>query len=331
MTIQSDDTRTDNPRALWYEAAGRASLRPARLPRPDAGDVVVRTLWSGISRGTERLVFNGRVPESEYERMRCPHQDGAFPFPVKYGYALVGRVVEGPAERLGQTVFLLHPHQSMAVVPGLVAHALPDGLPPRRAVLAANMETALNAVWDSGVSAGDRVLVVGGGIVGLMIAHLCAGMPDTTVSVTDPQPDRAAVSHALGAAFHPPSAAPGEQDVVFHTSASAEGLNLALAAAGPEARVVEVSWHGASMVDVALGAAFHARRLRLVSSQVGQIPAARRPRWDMARRMAAALRLLLDPRLDALITREVDFHSLPERLPEVLSAPSSGLATVVRY
>jgi threonine dehydrogenase-like Zn-dependent dehydrogenase len=326
MTIQSDD---HTARALWYEETGRAGIRLAPLPQAGAGDVLVRALWSGISRGTERLVFNGHVPQSEYRRMRCPHQEGDFPFPVKYGYALVGRIIEGP--HTGQAVFLLHPHQSLAVVPAGNVHILPPGLPPRRAVLAANMETALNAVWDSGVSAGDRVLVVGGGIVGLMIAHLCAGMPGTTVTVTDIEPDRAAVSHALGAAFPAPSQAPAEQDVVFHASASAEGLRLALASAGAEARVVEVSWYGTQTVDIGLGGAFHARRLHLVSSQVGQVPAARRARWDTGRRMAVALRLLLDPRLDALITREIEFDTLPDRLPEVLSAQSPGLATVVRY
>jgi 2-desacetyl-2-hydroxyethyl bacteriochlorophyllide A dehydrogenase len=324
MTIQSDDIT-----ALWYEAPGHASIRPVLLPQAGAGDVVVRALWSGISRGTERMIFNGLVPESEYQRMRCPHQDGAFPFPVKYGYALVGRIIEG--SHMGETVFLLHPHQSLAVVPEGEVHILPAGLPPHRAVLAANMETALNAVWDSGVSAGDRVLVVGGGIVGLMIAHICAGMPGTTVTVTDIEPDRAAVTQALGAAFLGPAEAPGEQDVVFHASTSAEGLRLALASAGAEARVVEVSWYGTKTVEVNLGGAFHARRLQLVSSQVGQVPAARRARWDTSRRMAAALRLLLDPRLDALITREVAFDTLPDRLPEVLSAQSPGLATVVRY
>lgn len=317
--------------SLWYVAPGQVELRPDSLPPAEEGSVLVRTLYSGISRGTERLVLKGQVPESERQRMRCPFQAGDFPFPVKYGYALVGRILEGPAERLGQSVFLLHPHQSLLRAPLAALHPLPPGLPPRRAALAANMETALNVVWDAGLAPGDRVLVVGGGVVGLLIARLAALIPGTEVTVVDPLPGREAVARRLGAAFAPPAAAPREQDVVIHASATEAGLRLALAAAGQDAAVVEASWHGARSVSLPLGEAFHAKRLRLRSSQVGAVPPERGARWTRERRLGVALRLLLDEACDAFITGELAFADAPALLPGLLTGEAVGLMTVLRY
>ena len=313
--------------ALWYENAGQVALREIALA-PDRDAVCLRALYSGVSRGTERLVLEGQVPASEHERMRCPHQDGAFPFPVKYGYALVARIDEGP--RAGETVFLLHPHQNLVLASPQALHTVPDGVPPRRAVLAANMETALNVLWDSGAGAGDNVLIVGGGVLGLLIASLAARLPGAQATVVDVAPERRAVAQALGARFATPDDAPADQDIVIHTSASEEGLALALASAGTEAKVVEASWYGARKVAVPLGEAFHARRLSLVSSQVGMVPAARRARWSHRRRLDAALALLRDPALDALITTELGFQNAPARLPSLLTA-NTGLMTVLRY
>ncbi|MBA3325886.1 MAG: dehydrogenase, partial [Rhodobacteraceae bacterium] len=147
-------------RALWIAGPGRAELRDVAEA---SGEVVVETAFSGISRGTEALVFAGRVPEAERGRMRCPFQEGDFPFPVKYGYAAVGRAVEGPEGLRGRDVFVLHPHQDRFAAPAATCVPLPAGVPPGRAVLAANMETALNVVWDAGVGPCDRVAVVGAG------------------------------------------------------------------------------------------------------------------------------------------------------------------------
>jgi threonine dehydrogenase-like Zn-dependent dehydrogenase len=263
--------------------------------------------------------------------MRAPHQEGSFPYPVKYGYCAVGVVEAGPAGLLGRPVFALHPHQSAFNLPVAGLLALPDGVPPRRAVLAANMETALNGVWDAGLSPGDRVVVVGGGVVGLLVAAIAAGIPGTQVTVVDRDPARAPVARLLGAAFAEPGEAPGEADVVVHATGSGAGLALALACAGEEAAVVEMSWYGSRAVAAPLGAAFHSRRLRLVSSQVGQLPPARRPRWTLRRRAEAALRLTADPRLDALLTEEVAFADLPAALPRLLAPDAPGLCTVVRY
>jgi len=318
-------------RALWYEAPHAAAIRAALLPERGADDILVRTRFTALSRGTERLVFTGLCDPAHRITMRAPLQEGDFPFPVKYGYCAVGQVEAGPADLMGRTVFVLHPHQDRFVAPLSLASLVPDGVPARRATLAANMETALNAVWDSGASAGDRMVVVGAGLVGLLIAFLCARMPGAQVSVIDPEPARAPLLDAFGARWMPEAEGPSEADVVFHTSASADGLQAALGCCGPEARLVEVSWYGDRPVSVKLGGAFHARRIQIVSSQVGTFAPARLPRWTHARRRAMALALLKDDRLDALITEEVAFGDLPAALGRLLAPGAPGIATVVRY
>jgi NADPH:quinone reductase-like Zn-dependent oxidoreductase len=318
-------------RALWYVGDSRAEIRDEPLPPRGAGEALLRTLYSGVSRGTERLVFQALVPSSEYERMRGPNMGGDFPHPVKYGYQAVGMIEEGPAELVGRIAFALHPHQDRFVLPSGNLTLLQDGLPPRRAVLSANMETALNALWDSGAGPGDRIAVVGGGVVGCLIASLAARLPGADVTLVDPVAARARVAAAIGCAYAVPDAAPGECDVVFHASASPKGLATALEIAGFEGTVVEVSWFGDREVTVPLGRMFHSGRLKLISSQVGQVAASRRPRWDYARRMAKAMALLADERLDILIGEEIDFAEAPARLPAVFSTDGGGLAPVIRY
>jgi threonine dehydrogenase-like Zn-dependent dehydrogenase len=313
-------------------APGRADLRLADIPtRAPEGHVLVRSTWSALSRGTERLVSRGKVPDSEHERMRAPLQEGDFPFPVKYGYCTVGTVEDGPAAFMGRTVFSLHPHQERFVAPLAFAALVPDGLPSRRAVLAANMETALNGVWDAGAGPADRILVVGAGVVGLLAAYLAARLPGSDVTVVDVDPSRAPVAEALGVRFALPGNGPSDVDIAIHASATPSGLTTAIGAAGLEATVLEMSWFGEGLVPAPLGGAFHSRRLRLVSSQVGQVSASRRPRWSHARRMEAALELLQDDRLDALITEEVAFSDLPGEIPRILGDRASGLVTAVRY
>jgi NADPH:quinone reductase-like Zn-dependent oxidoreductase len=318
-------------RALWYVGPGRTELRTETVGAPTAGEVGVRALYGALSRGTERLVFSGRVPESEFTRMRAPFMAGSFPFPVKYGYATVGRVEAGPAALLGRTVFTLHPHQSRFNLPADKAFALPDGVPPARAVLAANMETALNAVWEGAPGPADRIAIVGGGLLGLLVAYLCARLPGTEVIVIDIDPSRAALVQKLGARFARPDAAPADCDLVFHASATPAGLATALRAAGDEATVVELSWYGAGEVAAPLGEAFHSRRLRLVSSQVGQVAPSRRPRWSRERRLAAALALLKDAALDALLAPAIAFEDLPAQLPAVFGPDSKAICQLIRY
>ncbi|HEX2555181.1 MAG TPA: zinc-binding alcohol dehydrogenase [Microvirga sp.] len=319
----------DTARALWYVSRGRAELRPVVLPPPGPGEARVRTLWSGVSRGTERLVFEGRVSFGESERMRAPMQEGDFPYPVKYGYCAVGIAEDGPLQ--GRAIFALHPHQERFTAPLPMLHPVPEGVPARRAVLAANMETALNALWDSGAGPGDRILVVGAGVVGLLAGYIAARIPGAEVTIVDIDFARRPVAESFGAAFTKPLDAPGEADVVIHASATPSGLACALACAGAEATVVEMSWYGDRMVPAPLGLDFHAKRLRLIASQVGQVAPSRRPRWDYGRRMAKALELLADERLDALVTGEVAFADLPAALPRLFAEGAPGLATAVRY
>jgi hypothetical protein len=317
--------------ALWYSGAGQAEIRPEKLPLPGPDELRVRAVWSAISRGTEALIFAGRVPPSEFARMRAPFMAGDFPFPVKYGYAMVGTLETGSVDLIGRNVFVLHPHQTLFNVPGAAIALLPDEIPPRRAVLAANMETALNAVWDGAPGPADRIAIVGAGVIGTLVAFLCARMPGAEVTLVDVVPARTEIARTFGVAFATPDNAPTECDCVFHASGSAAGLATAISCAGDEATIVELSWHGADTVPVPLGAAFHSRRLRLVSSQVGRVSGSRRPRWTTARRLAAAIRLLQDHRLDALIAAPLQFCELPARLPEILGARSGVLCQLVAY
>jgi NADPH:quinone reductase-like Zn-dependent oxidoreductase len=318
-------------KALWYVAPGRAELRDEAISAPKPGELRLRALYGAISRGTERLVQAGRVPASEYDRMRAPMMGGAFPFPVKYGYATVGRVEVGPAELRGRTVFSLHPHQSMFNVPADAVTVVPDNVPAARAVMAANMETALNAVWDGAPGPADRIAVVGGGLLGLLVAYLCARLPGAEVTVVDIAPSRAELARAIGAGFAAPSAAPADCDLVFHASASPAGLATALRLAGEEASIVELSWYGSGDVAAPLGEAFHSRRLRLISSQVGKVAPSHRPRWSHGRRLAAALALLADPVLDGLLAPAIPFADLPASLPAVFRTDSNLVCQLIRY
>jgi len=318
-------------KALWYVGCGRAELREEAVAAPREGEVLVRALFGAISRGTERLVHSGRVPASEYERMRSPRMGGAFPFPVKYGYAAVGRVEAGSTDLLNRIVFTLHPHQTLFTVPAEAAFPLPDDVSPQRAVLAANIETALNGVWDAAPGPADRIAVVGGGVVGLLAAYLCARLPGTEVTVVDVAPSRAQLARAIGVRFAAPGNAPLDCDLVFHASGTASGLATALQLAGDEASIVELSWYGAGDVAVPLGAAFHSRRLRLISSQVGKVAPSHRARWSHGRRLTAALALLADPVLDALIAPALAFEELPAKLPSVFDSKSNVICQLIRY
>ena len=318
--------------AFWVTGPGRGELRTEHLTDPGSDQLLVRTLYSGISRGTESLVFNGQVPPSEWQRMRAPFQAGEFPAPVKYGYASVGVVEAGPYGWAGAEVFCLYPHQTAYVLPASAAHRLPPGLPAGRAVLAANAETAVNGLWDAGVLAGDRVRVIGAGVVGCIVAWLAARIPGCEVELIDVNPDRAALAQRLGVGFALPAQARSEADVVFHCSGNPAGLAQALQLAAFEATVVEMSWYGDRIVPLALGAEFHSKRLQLRSSQVGSVATTQRARWDHRRRLALALSLLATaPELDALISGEDEFSALPMRMPQLCQGSGTVLCHRIRY
>jgi hypothetical protein len=318
-------------RAFWIAAPGRGEIRTEHLKAPAAGEVVVRAMYSAISRGTEALVFHGRVPISEYGRMRAPFQAGDFSGPVKYGYSNVGRIEEGPADLRDRLVFVLYPHQTRYIVPAQAAWILPDGVPPQRAVLAANLETAVNGLWDAAPKIGDRIAVIGGGTIGCLVAWLAGRTAGCQVELVDVNPQRASIARVLGVSFAFPDTAMQNADVVVHASGSQPGLDAALRIAGFEATIVEMSWYGSGAVPVPLGAAFHARRLTLKSSQVGAVAASQRARWDARRRMQLSLTLLTDAVLDALITGESEFDALPQVMADLAAAPGNTLCHRIRY
>ena len=318
-------------RAFWLREPGVGEIRPVAVRDPDVGEVRVRTLRSGISRGTETLVFAGRVPESQRGLMRAPFQEGEFPGPVKYGYLSVGVVERGPRALRGRTVFCLHPHQTEYVVPASAVFALPDDVPPARGVLAGTVETAINAVWDSDVLPGDRVTVVGGGMVGCCVARLLSGFPGVRVELVDVDRSRAVVADALGVDFALPDDAAEGRDLVVHTSATSAGLQLSLDLLALEGSVVELSWYGDREVTLSLGGAFHSGRLSIRASQVGAVAPARRGRRSMADRLALALELLRDPAYDCLLTGESPFAELPSVLPRLASGELAALCHGVTY
>ena len=318
-----------NATALWITGRRKAELRSVSLPAAGPSDVVVRSLYSGISRGTEALVYDGAVPDSERDRMRAPFQEGEFPYPVKYGYCNVGIVEQGPAELTGKTVFCLFPHQDRYVVPVEAVTAIPAHVPAARAVLCANLETAINALWDAQPGIGDRITVIGAGVVGCLVAWLAARLPGTEVDLVDIDSSRAELAEKLGARFCLPADTRMDRDLVIHASASEAGLTTALDIAGFEATILELSWYGDRAVSMPLGQAFHSRRLQLRSSQVGHIAPRQRARWDYRRRLALAMNLLDDELLDQLISGESDFEQMPHTLENLQSKDQSGARDVL--
>jgi threonine dehydrogenase-like Zn-dependent dehydrogenase len=318
-------------RAFWLREPGSGEIRPTDLPDPGPGDVLVRAVVSGVSRGTESLVFRGGVPPSQYDVMRAPFQEGDFPGPVKYGYLNVGVVEQGPPDLVGRTVFCLHPHQTAYVVPATAVTVVPDGVPVRRAVLAGTVETAVNALWDARPLVGDRVAVVGAGMVGLCAARLLAGIPGMEVTVVDVEASRRETAAALGARFADPDHAPHDLDLVVHASGTSAGLQLSLDLLADDATVTDLSWYGDTPVELSLGGRFHSGRLAISASKVGEVAAARRGRRTRAERLAVALRLLTDPAFDALLTGESAFEDLPEVMGKLASGSIAALCHTIRY
>jgi len=317
-------------RALWIVGPGKAEIRPSAAPAPTPGWVRAQALVSGISRGTESLVFHGKIPGSEHERMRCPFQEGAFTFPVKYGYAMVGWVTDGGMPP-GQRIFCLHPHQDRFTVPMEAALPVPGIVTTERTVLAPQMETALNATWDAGLEPGQRVAVVGGGVIGILTAYLCARTEGISATLIDADPGRASIAKTLGIPFAlPGQMKDGSCDVVFHASGRAEGLATALGFAAFEGTIVELSWYGADLVPVPLGGAFHSQRLTLRASQVGSVAQPKRGQVSMRQRLEQALALCADPRLDVLVAEETKFDDIPARLSDILGKPGA-LCHLIRY
>jgi threonine dehydrogenase-like Zn-dependent dehydrogenase len=324
-------TALDGAHAFWLRAPGCGEIRPVTLPEPGQNDVLVRTLRSGISRGTETLVFRGGVPAGQYAAMRAPFQEGDFPGPVKYGYLNVGAVEQGPPELRGRTVFCLYPHQTAYVVPAAAVTLVPEGVPPGRAVLAGTVETAVNALWDAAPLLGDRVAVVGAGMVGCCVARLLSRFPAVQVTLVDIDAGRADVAAALGVDFALPADAADGRDLVVHTSATSAGLQRSLDLLAPEGTVIDLSWYGDVEVRLSLGGAFHSRRLGIRASQVGTLSPVRSERRTTADRMALALDLLRDPAFDALVTGQSRFGELPDVMAGLAAGRLPALCHTITY
>jgi threonine dehydrogenase-like Zn-dependent dehydrogenase len=321
----------NDAQAFWLSAPGTGEIRPVTLREPGPNDVLVRTLFSGVSRGTEALVFRGGVPPAQYAAMRAPFQDGDFPAPVKYGYLNVGAVEQGPPDLRGRTVFCLYPHQTAYVVPAGAVTVVPEDVPPARAVLAGTVETAVNALWDAAPLLGDRVTVVGAGMVGCCVARLLSRFPAVQVTLVDVDAGRADVAAALGVDFALPADAAGPCDLVVHASATSAGLQRSLDLLAPEGTVIDLSWYGDTEVRLSLGGAFHAGRLGIRASQVGTISPARSGRRTTADRLTLALDLLRDPAFDALLTGQSRFGELPEVMPRLASGALPALCHTISY
>jgi NADPH:quinone reductase-like Zn-dependent oxidoreductase len=317
--------------AFWLREPGHGEIRPLTLPEPGRDDVMVRTLRSGVSRGTETLVFRGGVPPDQYAKMRAPFQEGDFPGPIKYGYLNVGTVERGPPELVGRTVFCLYPHQTAYVVPASAVAVVPEGVPPARAVLAGTVETAVNALWDAGPLLGDRVTVVGAGMVGCCVARLVSRFPAAEVTLVDVDAGRAEVAAALGVDFALPADSADGRDLVVHASATSDGLQRSLDLLAPEGTVIDLSWYGDSEVRLSLGGAFHSHRLGIRASQVGALSPARRGRWTTAERLALALDLLRDPAFDALLTGQSRFDELPDVMARLAAGSLPALCQTITY
>ncbi|RKR75250.1 zinc-dependent alcohol dehydrogenase [Frondihabitans australicus] len=322
---------TQTATAFVVDAPGRGSLQTVELPDPAPGDVVVRTLWTGISRGTETTVFTGRVPESERERMRAPFQRGEFPGPVMYGYLNVGVVEQGPAALMGREVFCLSPHQSRYVVPASGVLPLPDGVPARRAVLAGAVETAVTVLWDAEPLVGDRIAVIGGGMIGAAICRLLRALPGVEVTLVDVDESKRDLARSLGVGFATPDDAPAGQDIVINASGSGDGLQLGLRLVADEGEVIEASWYGDREVTLRLGEDFHSRRLSIRASQVGRVPARRRGSRSTRDRLALALLLLRDPAFDTLLTGTSGWQELPDALAALASGRLNALCHTIDW
>lgn len=319
--------------AYWTMGPGRGELRPESVAPSGDGEALVRTLYSCLSTGTESLVHACRVPARIAGLMEAPHQEGHFPAPVKYGYLSVGIVEAGPAELVGRTVFCLYPHQDLYVVPADHLVVVPDAVPPRRALLAGAVETAVNALWEAGPRIGDRIAVVGLGLIGASVAALLRRFPLSRLEAVDSDAGKAALAEALGIDFVLPDDASEDCDIVVHASANVAGLARSLEIVGHDGEVIELSWYGEGGVEVPLGADFHARRLSLRASQVGAVALPRRHRRTTQERLALALDLLADEAFDAFLGGETDFADLPATMGRLLGAGhgSAGLCHTIRY
>lgn len=317
---------------LWHVSYNSSELREIPLEKPKSNEVVVESVFSMISPGTERIVSLGNVPDEAGEFMRVPHMKGFFSFPCTYGYSLVGMIMQGPDKLIGQLVHVMHPHKSVITINQDLIYPVPGFISAKRATLASNLETAVNAIWDSGVTAGDKVLVIGFGIIGALVSMLVKQIPGVDLLVLEKEQNRALKAESMGFRVLSTTKRVGSNyDVAFNTSSSSRGLQAGIDALGMEGKVVELSWYGSDSVNLKLGHGFHFNRKQIISSQVSNIPAGKSGRWDLKRRKDLVFKLLKDDAFDELITLEVPFKNAPSFFKKLRNEEVNDLGIVFSY
>jgi len=314
---------------LWHLSKSQSAILSINQTKRKETDVEIKSLYSLISTGTERLVAAGQVPISLHQKMRVPYMKGHFTFPLKYGYSLVGEVQSEGAWQ-GQLVHLMHPHQDRLWVEEAALTLIPKGLSPKVATLASNMETALNAVWDSQVTVGDRVVIIGFGMIGALVTRLLSLLPAVQVYVVEVNEYRQELVQEMGFNLLPKGMQ--DFDCSFHTSASSSGLQQAIDLVGEEGTIIELSWYGARETTVQLGGNFHYQRKRIISSQVGQISSTKIARWTYKRRKKLVFDLLKNPVFEAHLTQELSLSEAPAFFEQLRTGElPNGLGWVIRY
>ncbi len=318
--------------ALWHVDPAHSVLRQQTLGKLTPGECLVKTRFSMVSLGTERLVCKGGMSPEAYGPMTVPYMQGAFSFPLTYGYSLTGEVIDGPQEWLGERVHAMHPHQDLCVIHSHDLTVVPGNVPLDRAVLASNLETAVNGVWDGQPIMGQRVLVIGYGLIGALIAHLVKPIPGIELHIHDIRGSRKELAIANG--HHVWDAAesqPGDYDLIFHTSASSAGLQFAIDHTREEGRVIEMSWYGNQTVNLDLGASFHYGRNRIISSQVSRIASPALPHFDHHRRKSLIFQLLADDAYHKFLGEGIVFDQSPSFFSDLRKNSFPGMNAYFKY
>lgn len=317
-------------KALWHLSDSSSVIKATKLPAENSNSCIVKTAYSLISTGTERLVSLGLVPESLHSQMKVPYMQGKFSFPLTYGYSMVGRVISEQSTLFGKLVHFMHPHQDICHVEASSLFEIPENIPATRAGLASNVETALNAIWDSGLSIGDRTLVCGFGMIGALVARLLSFMPGVEVQVLEIDPGRKKKAKEMG--FEVVENPEQEQyDLAFHTSASAGGLQKCIDSVGLEGKIIELSWYGTKSIALQLGGSFHRNRKQLISSQVSIIPKQKSARWDYKRRKETVFELLKNDIFDQHISHIIPFEDTPDFFQKLRTDKLEGLGYLIKY
>jgi hypothetical protein len=318
--------------SYWVVSPSQGQIRDTPMMSLSKDTLSLETLFTGISPGTERLVGMGKVPEECWEKMRCLYMEGSFDFPLKYGYSLVGQAITG--SETGKRFFVMHPHQSRVVVARSDALELPDWLPSQRATLIPNMETALNAVWDAQVSQKDKILIVGGGIIGILISFVLS--KEYGIQPDFLEQDRQRIQYLkqlpwLGNSRLGTDYREGNYNIAFHTSSSSSGLQSGIDALAFEGRCIELSWYGTQSVSLQLGGSFHYQRKQIIASQVSAIAQPKRSLIDYSQRKEQVLGLLGDATLDILLQPAIAFLELPTFMSLLYQRQVHPVSPLVEY